>query len=352
MSISISVVDNKKTDMLLNRIYESPFLFRNKLNLDNKITFGSEIEVNGVDNIEMYKTIKSFNIKHNLIDDDRYLISDDITVDSEVITPILTDTKDNWILFKDLFDTLNKTKATIGTNTSSHVHLGTHLINSNQTLSIFLKMLVVFEPIIFRFGYGYTLVPRDFIKAFPNLSNYATMTSPIRYCAFINALDNNSKDLSKRYNKFIAKSLNISSVYKYENFDFNSIGSKSGIPNIDDHMEVRCFNGSLDPVIVQNNINLIASILHAVLENRIDLDYLNLEYQKYSKRKINFDRPYEILNGHECIAYNNELYSFNKVDLNKVMKFTDMVFIHERDKYMFLKQYFKLFNPEDMKKKL
>ena len=117
-------------------------------------------------------------------------------------------------------------------------------------------------------------------------------------------------------------------------------------------MEVRCFNGSLDPVIVQNNINLIASILHAVLENRIDLDYLNLEYQKYSKRKINFDRPYEILNGHECIAYNNELYSFNKVDLNKVMKFTDMVFIHERDKYMFLKQYFKLFNPEDMKKKL
>lgn len=341
---------------LFKRINHSPLVFRDRLFLPDYISFGNEIEVNDAPLDRTVLLVELFNDVNDLEEDNRYVVHQEETTETgaEIVTPILSDSTTNWSVFYEMYSLLSDTGATIGGNTSSHLHIGTHMINTPEKLSLLLKTFVVFEPIIFKFGYGYSSEPRTFLRARENRSIFSPMMSPKRVRNFTDILDNyNYRSPSLMdgcFRDFLATELRFRSVFNFNNFDFNKLqsGTSGDHPSNKDHLEVRCFNGTLNPEIAQNNINLITKIITAVLNGRIDTEYVLSEYSKYKKKRYNFDRFCSLLDeDKEITQYNRLLDGFNKVKLDKALRLADMIFDNELDKCYFLKQYLKLFDVQE-----
>lgn len=338
----------------LRIINKKDLVFRDELDLSPTISYGNEIEVNGIELEHAKVMVDYFNKERDLDDSRLYTAHEELTASCEVVTPILTNDRDMWKNYYDMYQMLRESGATISDNTASHIHIGTHPINTPHLLSLFLKMLVVFEPIIFKFGYGTTSVPREFIRCRFSNSNYSMMMSPKRVSKFVQTMDKyNPKHvdaMAESFASFLADDLEFRPVFNFKSFDFNKLqyGLPVSEPKTIDHMEVRCFNGTLSPEIGQNNINLIAHIVEAVATGRIDEKYLEEEYKRYKKKTYDFDVwRAVILDDRECLRYNRLLDGFNRVKMDKALKLADMIFSNDLDKAYFLKQYLKLFDVKD-----
>ena len=352
-NVVLTSLSNDELVDLFIKINGIPLKFRRRLNIPNNISFGNEIEVNGI-SLNMAKMVTElFNDVSDLYEEDRYVVHKEETAEAEIVTPILTNEVWHWANFEEIYSVLNDTGATIGQNTSSHLHIGSNLINSPEKLSLLLKTLVIFEPIIFKFGYGYSDKPREFLTARPERSIFSPMMTPKRVGIFTDELDHynhGAQEVMKaNFFDFIATDLRFRPVFNFRNFDFSKIhySTDKSEPSINDHFEVRCFNGTLEPEIAQNNINLITSIVASVINGKIDEAYIKQEYDKYKKKRYNFDIFCAILYDEEKInQYNRLLNGFSKVKLEKALKLADMIFDTEIDKYYFLKQYLKLFDAD------
>lgn len=360
--ISVSMTDNiivsslSYDDLisLFRTINNIPLNFRDRLYLPDYMSFGNEIEVNDMPLDKTVLLVELFNDVLDLRDTRRYAVHQEETADAEIITPILTDTTANWNGFYEMYSLLLDTGATIGGNTSSHLHIGSHMINTPELLSLLLKTLVVFEPIIFKFGYGYKSDPRVLLTARKDWCIFSPMMTPKRVSAFIDVLDafnyKNPDKMKECFDIFLSSELKFRPVFNFKDFNFDKLQNRIGIeiPNVADHFEVRCFNGTLSPEIAQNNINLITKIVTAVIEGRIDKEYVLFEYKKYKKKRYNFDRFCCKLETEQEIAqYNRLLDGFNKIKMEKALKLADMIFDNNLDKLYFLKQYLKLFGKQD-----
>ena len=349
-------VSKRTIGTLIEKVAKQDFPYRKTLNLPEIYTFGNEIEFNCFFEDRLPYFVKNFNYKHALYEDERYETRNEVTASGEIVTPILTDKYYNWFVLEDMYKQLVKTGATIGENTASHLHFGMHMINTPKELALLIKTLVVFEPIIFKFGYGYDNHPRSFIEALQGQINYSMMMSPKKTKKFIMALeqfdeDNANEMMSEFYDFGTGRDM-YRAVFNFNTFDFSKFFNKkpNEQPSMYDHIEVRCFNGTLDARIVQNNINLMASLIRAVHEGKIDEEYIEKEYQEYIKKDYSFDHRSAVLYSIEEIKeYNAVLRSFNDVNWDKALKMADMIFNTELDKLLFLKQYLKLFSPENEK---
>lgn len=352
-SVILSSLSKEELLDLFTKINNMPLTYRKKLNIPNNISFGNEIEINGM-SLDLAKIVTElFNDVAELYDEDRYVVHQEETAEAEIVTPVLTNEVKHWNNFEEVYNILNDTGATIGQNTSSHVHVGSNLINTPEKLSLLLKTLVIFEPIIFKFGYGYLDKPREFLTSRTERVIFSPMMTPKRVGLFTDELDHynhGAQEVMKaKFFDFIATDLRFRPVFNFRNFNFSKLhyGIDKREHDIDDHFEVRCFNGTLKPEIAQNNINLITSIVAALINGKIDEAYVNKEYHKYKKKRYNFDTFCAILYDEDKIAqYNRLLNGFSKVKLEKALKLADMIFDTEIDKYYFLKQYLKLFEAE------
>ena len=352
-SLVLSTMSKKQLEELFFNINAMSLTFRKKLNIQNNISFGNEIEINGIPLDKAVLVTELFNDVACLYDSDRYSVHQEETTAAEIVTPILTNEVWHWTNFKEMYMTLYETGATIGHNTSSHLHIGGNLINTPHKLSLLLKTLVVFEPIIFKFGYGYGDKPREYLTSRLEHSIFSPMMTPKRVGTFTEELDNYkhvSQGLMRsKFMDFISSELRFRPVFNFKDFDFEKLyyGIDSDIPSEHDHFEVRCFNGTLRPEIAQNNINLITSIVQAVVNGTIDEEYIESEYKKYKKKRYNFDTHCAILYDVEKVEqYNRLLNGFGKVKLEKALKLADMIFSTDTDKFYFLKQYLKLFKSD------
>ena len=351
-TIILQDLSNNELTQLFHNINVTPLTFRTTLNIPDNITFGNEIEVNDISEERASFFTSLFNDIYNLQGNDIYKVHPEETADAEIVTPRLTNKAIHWTNFKEMYETLSDTGATIGYNTASHVHIGTNLIDTPQKLSLLLKTLVVFEPIIFKFGYGEVNEPRGFLQARLKRSIFSPMMSPSRVKNFTNALDhykyNDQNLMTQEFYYFISPELTFRPVFNFKDFDFFKLhDGKATEPNNSDHIEVRCFNGTLNPEISQNNINLMTSIVDAVINGTIDEKYINTEYAKYKKKRYNFDTFCAILYDKEKVEqYNRLLNGFNKIKLDKALKLSDMIFKTDLDKCYFLKQYLKLFDAD------
>ena len=345
-----SLYESKISDLVSKAAYE-PFVFRKKLNFSSLYSFGNEIEVNNMFKNENELLVEKFNDKHSLFDDDKFVIHDEPTADAEIATPILTNQQYDWCHLKSMYEELIKCEAEIGNNTASHIHVGTHFINTPEKLALLLKTLVVFQPIIYKFGYGYGDKPRDFIVASYDANNHCMFMTPGRVEKFVDCLEHfnykSKSNMYQNYYDFTGGYYSFRPVFSLTNFNFANFfyPFDSSTPNYNDHMEIRCFNGTLDPVIVQNNINLIVNILRAVNEDTIDKEYIEREYDRYlDTNRYDFDFTGGFFrNTFTVDDYNKILFSFNEVDLEKAIKLADMIYTTDIDKLLFLKQYLKLF---------
>lgn len=94
-------------------------------------------------------------------------------------------------------------------------------------------------------------------------------------------------------------------------------------------VEFRCPNGSLEPIIWQNNLNFFVSLLQSIKSKDFDRDLIDRRYFEF-----------------ETIS--ESLY--NEIFLNQALELCDLVFTNNFDKIYFLKQYLKSFKLCDDKK--
>lgn len=347
----ISKLPKDKLSELLSRIQSEDFVFRKKLNIPTIYSFGNEIEFNCYFEQDVPQFVNVFNDEHALYEEDRYESRYEMTAGGEIVTPILTDEQYHWVMLDYMLRDLKKKEATISDNTASHLHFGTHMINTPEELSLLIKTLVVFEPIIFRFGYGFSENPRSFIEATKDKKNYSMIMSPELVSKFVYTLDHFEKDnqrkMLKEFYNFTEPSYRFRPVFNFNRFDFRKFWRSqiNEVPSIYDNMEVRCFNGTLDTRIVQNNVNLIIGILKAVHEGKIDKKYIEREYAKYIKQHYNFlySVTSTLYTFEDVDEYNRILHSFSEIDFDKAYKLAEMIFDKDIDKLLFMKQYLKMF---------
>lgn len=284
---------------LVNTIEKFYLTYRELLNIPLNVTFGVEIEVENLPSSE----------REGIISDDWYF-DYDATVSSggEFVSPIMYNEKRYWQQLKEVCINLKNKNVDTLHNAGGHIHIGTPILGNNlDKWRGFLKTYMVYENVFFRFAYGDKLVYRDKIET------YAKPIASLLY----NSLEeiNEASDLDELL--FDLTDTRRQAV-NFLNVDFSA-------PNVNlekNTIEFRAYNGTIEEVIWQNNINCCIHMLLSSYNKLYDEDYLNYKIEHNNK---NF----------------NNLYIYNEINLKDALEFVDIVFNNNLDKVYFLRQYVK-----------
>lgn len=295
--------DLLKLFVLLDEYYLE---LRNSLCLDKNDTFGLELEFEHAKR----EKISNFLIEYNLVKS--WSLKDDVSLNevngAEITSPILRDDKCSYEELKTICNML-KSFSKNGKYCGGHIHVGTQVLGDKlQSWKNFIKIWSVYENIIFRFSYGEYLTERPYINV------YAYPVSNNLYRDYLNY--NNYYCSIDEFIQRIPHS-NIQAVEFNNVKNFNKITYKNTI-------EFRCPNGSINPVIWQNNVNLFVKLLSYCKSERFNDDIID------RRRNINKDRY-------------NDLYWYREIYIEQALEFVDMIFDNNLDKIYFLKQYLKGF---------
>lgn len=287
--------------------------YRNKLNVSNKASIGCEIEFeNKKKNILTPIEDEDFEIKPG------WILREDgsLKKGGEIITPIFYNNQSSWKNFKDFFEIFNENHS-IRSTCSAHVHVGAQFLGSKpQNWNNFLRLWSVYENILFRFCYGEYLTSRIPINKYSppiaeRLDEYfkdaeyeygpyyrEDKIMPLKEDIFKRRL------LQTRYN-----AVNLTNVSNYTGFEeYNTI-------------EFRLANGTLNPIIWQNLVNLYLSILVYSKSNLFDMDTI-------MKRRSNIEDF-------------GDFDTYNDIYYDEAFELCDLIFNKNIDKIYFLRQYLK-----------
>lgn len=275
---------------LLNNYYLE---LRDTLNISKKITFGLEIKIDET-NSDMYHTLYNLDVKKkwNVIGEDTLPEGD------EIVSPILTDKVQTW---KDLRTICNIISANgiISPNCGGHIHIGTQTLGRNvQSWGNFINLWAGYENVIFRFAYGEYLGERNLLKI---------IVSPVAEYFF----KYQDKIIHNLFSSRKCGAVSLSYVKSFEKMKNNTI-------------EFRCPNGTLEPVIWQNNINFFIKMLLYCKSKTFDFD--TIEKRKNLKE---------------------DLESYRQIFLDQALELADLIFDNNLDKIYFLRQYLKTFEVSD-----
>lgn len=292
---------------LLVLINDYKLELRDSLNLSPDITFGLELEFE-------HANIKKIDKKLNLYFPNKEwaTASDGSLVNgAEISSPILKDTKLTWINLKKICSIISPF-AKIGEKAGGHIHIGSQILGDNQQSWFnLMKIWSAYENIVFRFVYG------EFLTYRPVLASYAYPLYDDFKIQYQDAkeqkldLDKLIHNLSSRRNQAINFG-NVSTSHLKENYPENTI-------------EFRCPNGSLNPVIWQNNVNLLTKLLLYCGNNNFNNDVVE-------KRLQSNDDNYYVFDWEKV---------YNEIYIEQSLELCDMIFSNNLDKIYFLKQYLK-----------
>lgn len=296
-NIEFKYMDSCDKLTYLNQLKDYIIEYRDSLGLGSSVTFGTEIEYQGVE-----KEIIDKEIEDNFLSF-KSIVETNIDIGGEVISIPMRDDIANW---RDLRHVLNMIRSQEGiildSKTSSHVHIGANVLRNYDNLLKFILLYSIYEGTIYRFAYMNRCNPREsMIPCAPPCA--IKLAEDYEDISAIKRVSN----INNRYDRFNGINfMNLSSLKNYK--EKNTI-------------EFRMANGSLDPVLWQNIINLYSKLL---LASTKDLDIDELIYKSYR------------------LNYNRTNYSgFDKLDMPVAFEFADIVFDNILDKTNFLKQYYK-----------
>ena len=300
-------LDLQELIILIKKFYLS---LRNTLNLDDSITFGLEIEFEHA-NTEMIDSI--IDKKYSKGDDWCTVFDGSLDRGEEINSPILRDSIKTWIDLKKVCSIVRR-YAKICNHSSGHVHVGTQTLGDNSEAWInFILLWSVYENIIFRFSYG------EYYSNRPCIIKYAKPISNVLWDSYenLNLIDKN--DL------YIDDIIDNISVDRYQAVNFHNVEYEN-ISNFSEGntIEFRCPNGSLNPIIWQNNVNLFIKMLLCAKNSNLDKDLI-------LKRRRDTN-----------VYYSLDWYS--EIFLDQALEFADLIFDNNLDKLYFLRQYLKDFN--------
>lgn len=296
-----SKMENSDVKELLSYINSYYLDLRDKLELDINITFGVEIEFENARMSEIRKEFYElyYNYGWELVRDSSLIFG------GEIISPILSDKKNVWKILKMFCEFISK-YGSVGSKTGAHVHVGSHIFECTEDAWLnFIKLWSVYENVIYRFSYGEYLSHRDSIDIY---------ASPC------------SKLLWDRYEELIMNGFDLYSIpssipsNKYNAVSFAYVlneGFKEG-----NTVEFRCANGTLNPVVWQNNINFFVSLMLYAKSRKFDDDLVTERHLLLGNKKRKLD-------------------DYNDIFIEQALELSDMIFDNNLDKVYFLRQYIK-----------
>lgn len=318
----LSKLNHEQIEELILKIADIKLKYRDKLDLPKFVTFGVEIEFEDA-NTESVQHRLCLDFPEWKFDCDPSVTTigiNDESLGGEVISPVLKDSDCNWQEIFKVCSFLERCGASISDLSGGHIHFGTQVLGYNKKHWLnLIKLWIIYEPLIYRFSFGERLGPRAGIfktaiqldkVLLKNLSSFE-----------------NSADLYELLKYFPSD--------KYYSFNTCCVKpNKRGIIE-GNTVEVRCPNGTINPVIWQNNINFFAKLFLYCSGNNFDSEFINY--------KLN------------CLKDGMIHYDYNNIYIDETLELSDLVFSSELDKLYFLKQYLKDFstiNCEDDKKRI
>lgn len=291
--------------------------YRKTLDLPKNVTFGLEVEFKMDPFNDSYKS--------NFIDEDNaarvfmkdigydynYDVECEINDHIELVSPVLTDSAKTWEELDNILTFIKNNDGYYSGMCGAHVHVGKNILNNNDAWINFFKLWYIFEDDIFRFtnGENYKLRENGDYKA-AKIDNV---------CKNIIKDYNTFKDIDISYlasNKLVA--VNFPSPLRCD--DFSNLLKTNGDPkanNILNTVEFRSPNGTINPVIWQNNVNFFTKFMLSCTNENLDTEKLD--------------------------------YLYNNKFLANVDDLVSFVFKDELDNKCFLRQYYKDFSNPDFK---
>ena len=281
--------------------------YRYNLNLNKELTFGVEIEYEGLYRGKTEKFLNK-NLKNweSKIDNSLYF-------GGEITSPIMNDDKKFWLELKTICEFLNHYQVKVRNNAGGHVHIGANLLKNNVSLWImFLKLYVCYEHILYRFGYGECINERKLLSTYSKFLGKELIEN-------LNVFNNAQqlKDLQLLLDEEKPKCGGIN--FKHINFDNRYCDRINTI-------EFRFPNGTKNEIIWQNNINVFSKMIMAIVDEKINQEFLDYKLKNVKNRIISSEKLSHM------------------VCLEDALEFADLIFDNNLDKMYFLKQYFKDFD--------
>ena len=311
----LSQMSEKDKQEFINELLKYKLKLRSSLNVNLGLTFGLEIEFENIKcNIENF--IELFNkldlCKGNIIelyhDTHLWTLTDDksLTNGKEIRSPILIDNFKYWADLTKVCAFVKK-YANIGEHCAGHIHVGSQILyNSKDALLNLLLLWGVYENIFYRYGFNEYLNMNPLIKySKPSSSLYLDV-----YNRLINLDCNLEKVLYELPGRLNAINFSITTFVS----DYKRIAYK-------DTIEFRSPNGTLDPVIWQNNVNTFIKLLLTCINNKFDMDI--------------------VLKRQKDLVKSEDRLNYNKINLNQALELSDIIFDNNLDKLYFLRQYIK-----------
>ncbi len=270
---------------IITKLDNCPFVYRDRLNIPSNVNFGLEFELDKINYDEVYKLIRSRMGGNWTVKTDDSLTKG---CNAEVVSPVLRNNKETWILLRKMGELLEKLNPSYD-KCSFQVNFDGSLIPSVEDRVRFLKLYAMYEDIIYRFSKGEDSNYRD------SLEMYA---SPIVLSlrGVLSISDNAVVDMftdQKRYGV----------TFKTKN----------------DLIEFRTPNMSNNPIFFQNYINTFYHLLACVASKKYDRREVDEYIDRFSK------------------IYLLEGYELEKRD--KALRLCKMIFPKTLDQTNFMHQY-------------
>lgn len=290
--------DLQELIILLNSYYLE---LRRNINVDQKLTFGLELEFEYTDRNRVTNSLNELEIQ------DGWIIKSDASLEhgAEINSPILIDKEKSWQELDDVCKMVSK-YSSIGRKAASHIHIGSHILGKEkESWMNFFKIWSAYENILFRFLYGEHLNDRDSIKYY---------AAPV------------SKDLwelsQAKYQSMNALFMEATEIDKYKAVNFCNVDH--AIEGIEERntIEFRCPNGTLNSVIWQNNVNALLKLLLYSKSQKFNESIVEERHRIYGEDEI-------------------DIRHYNEIFLTAALELCDIIFDNNLDKLYFLRQYLK-----------
>lgn len=297
----LSTFNNDNIEILLKNILSYKLEYRDIINLEKTSSFGLEIEFKNLN--------RNINLNYKLVDFNKWNLEKEFFLYGyELISPILFDSEKNWTNL-EIICKLIKKYGEINSDCGAHIHIGTQVIgNKEESWLNFIILWSIFEPVILKFTDGEYSFHR------PDMDEYATIVRE----KFLYLYEIYEKNDGFSIDKFIRDAF---CNHKTTAINFNNV-AKDKCYKKGNTIEFRTPNGTLNPIIWQNNVNLLVKLLERCQKNDFDKEYLNYLYLKERKAYYNYN-------------------DYSKFYINLALDFVDIVFDNNLDKVYFLRQYLK-----------